>query len=289
MAGVAASGVAGRRVGVYFGSMWHDWADLSGPDLAGMSAHRATGSANNMIANRVSYVLGLRGPTLALDTACSSSLVALHLACQALRLGECDLALAGGANLILAPVVHVFYSRMRALAPDGRCKAFDAAADGFVRGEGCGVIALKRLSDAHRDDDRVLAVIRGSAVNQDGRSTGLTAPNVRAQQAMLRQALASARLPAAAVGYIETHGTGTALGDPIEFDALQSVLGAPRPGGAPCILGAVKTHVGHLEAAAGIAGVLKAALAAPGTVLTISQRGRTFPAEVVKGPFYRRP
>ncbi|MBL8976366.1 MAG: polyketide synthase, partial [Myxococcales bacterium] len=251
----------GARVGTFIGVTTHDYLELSlaaGP--AARDIYTMTGNGHCFVAGRLAYALGLAGPALTVDTACSSSLVAVHLACHSLRLGECDVALAGGVNLVLSHTVSSLLADSQALAPDGRCKAFDAAADGFVRGEGCGVIVLKRLADALRDRDDITAVIRGSAVNQDGRSTGLTAPNVRAQEALLRQALASARLPAAAVGYIETHGTGTALGDPIEFDALQSVLGAPRPGGAPCILGAVKTNVGHLEAAAGITGLIKAAL-----------------------------
>jgi acyl transferase domain-containing protein len=186
--------------------------------------------------------------------------VAVHLACQSLRSGESDLALAGGVNLILTPATMAVAVDMQVLSPDGRCKTFDASANGFVRGEGCGVVVLKRLSDALRDGEPILAVIRGSAVNQDGRSTGLTAPNVLSQQAMLRQALENARVSADDIGYIETHGTGTSLGDPIEFEALRAVLGKPRADGSSCALGAVKTNVGHLEAAAGVAGLMKAVL-----------------------------
>ncbi|HTN83970.1 MAG TPA: acyltransferase domain-containing protein, partial [Sorangium sp.] len=198
---------------------------------------------------------------MAVDTACSSSLVAVHLACQSLRSGESSLAVAGGVNLMLTPWVTQALAASQALSVDGRCKTFDAQANGFVRGEGCGVVVLKRLSDAVADGDPVLAVIRGSAVNQDGRSTGLTAPSVLAQKALLRQALESAGISAPDLGYVEAHGTGTPLGDPVEMEALTDVLGAPREDGSTCVLGAVKTNIGHLEAAAGIASVIKVVLA----------------------------
>ncbi len=187
--------------------------------------------------------------------------MALHLACQALRLGECDLALAGGINLDSAPEMNISFSKARMMAPDGRCKTFDAAADGYVRGEGCAIVVLRRLSDALADGDRILAVVRGSAVNQDGRSGGLTAPNGPAQEAVIRAALAAAGLPPAAIGYVEAHGTGTPLGDPIEVGALGAVFGAGRDPGRPLAIGSVKTNIGHLEAAAGIAGVIKVVLA----------------------------
>lgn len=223
--------------------------------------HLATGAMKSAVSGRLSYLLDLQGPSVTLDTACSSSLVAVHMAVQALRTGECDLALAGGVSLILSAETMSALALTRSLSPDGRCRTFDAGANGFVRGEGCGVVVLKRLVDAHRDGDRIWAVIRGSAINQDGRSTGLTAPNVLAQQRLLKRALADAQADAAYVDYVETHGTGTPLGDPIELEALGAVLGRPRLSGTPCVLGAVKTNLGHLEAAAGIAGLIKTALA----------------------------
>jgi myxalamid-type polyketide synthase MxaE and MxaD len=253
--------LVGSRTGVFLGIMNNDYAELSA--LAGIEqedAYTTTGNGHCFPAGRLSYTFGFQGPSVAVDTACSSSLVAVHLACQSLRNGESSMALAGGVNLMLAASTTRRYARTQALSPDGRCRAFDASANGFVRGEGCGMVVLKRLSDAERDGDPILAVIRGSAVNQDGRSTGLTTPNVLAQEAMLAQALESARVSASEIGYVETHGTGTPLGDPIEVEALKAVLGAPREDKLPCVLGAVKTNVGHLEAAAGVAGLIKAAL-----------------------------
>ena len=225
-----------------------------------LSVYDCTGNSLSTAAGRLSYTLGLQGPCLSVDTACSSSLVAVDLACQSLRRGECELAIAAGANLIVDPTTMLLVARTQALSPDGRCKTFDAGANGFVRGEGCGVLFLKRLADAHRDRDPILAIIRGSAVNQDGRSTGLTAPNVLSQQELLRRALDNAKVAAAELGYIETHGTGTPLGDPIEVEALKAVFGTPRADGSRCILGAVKSNIGHLEAAAGVAGLIKAVL-----------------------------
>jgi acyl transferase domain-containing protein len=194
------------------------------------------------------------------DTACSSSLVAVHYACQSLQNGECSLALAGGVNLILSPELTVTFSQARMMASDGRCKTFDAEADGYVRGEGCGIVVLKRLSEALKDGDTILAMVRGSAVNQDGRSNGLTAPSGTAQQAVIRQALDNAGVPPGQVCYVETHGTGIPLGDPIEFRALAAVLGEGRALDQPCVLGSVKTNIGHLESAAGIAGLIKGVL-----------------------------
>ena len=200
-------------------------------------------------------------PSVTVDTACSSSIVALHLACQSLRIGDSDVALAAGVNLMLAPAVVRAFDQTGALSPTGACHAFDAEADGFVRGEGCGVVVLKRLSDAVRDGDRLLAVVRGSAVNQDGRSNGLLAPNPAAQMAVLRSAYANAGVPPHEVDYVEAHGTGTLLGDPIEARALGTVLGRGRPEESPLLIGTVKSNLGHLEAAAGVAGLIKAVLA----------------------------
>ena len=220
-----------------------------------------TGNMLSVTAGRLSFFLGLNGPALAVDTACSSSLVALHLGCQSLRLGECERALVGGVNLLLSPETFVMLSRMRALAPDGRCKSFSAAADGFGRAEGCSVVVLKRLRDAERDGDRVLGVIRGTAVNHDGASSGLTVPNGPAQEAVVRQALAHAGVTPADVDFVECHGTGTALGDPIEVHALGAVYGQDRPVERPLLLGTAKANLGHLEPAAGMAGLLKVLLA----------------------------
>ena len=258
-AGQTADRLLGTRTGVFVGMCSADYGQYvraNGP----FDMYSGTGCAPSTAAGRLSYVFGFQGPSMTIDTACSSSLVALHLACQSLRHGESDLALAGGVNLVLDPTGMAMLAETQALAPDGRCKAFDARANGFVRGEGCGLVALKRLSSALRDGDTILALIRGTAINQDGRSTGLTAPNVLSQQAMLRAALSNARLAPEDIGYVETHGTGTSLGDPIEFEALREVLGKPRSDGSRCVLGAVKTNVGHLEGAAGIAGLIKAIL-----------------------------
>lgn len=260
-AGIVPQNLGGSRTGVFVGISNSDYSRLQGNDPASIDAYVGTGNAFSIAANRLSHIYDFRGPSLAVDTACSSSLVSLHLAARSLRSGECDLALAGGVNLILRPEVTITFSQARMMASDGRCKTFDAAADGYVRGEGCGLVVLKRLSDAVRDGDRVLAVIRGTAVNHDGRSNGLTAPNGPAQQAVIRQALDDAGVSADQIGYIEAHGTGTALGDPIEFDSLRAVVGAPRADGSVCYVGAVKTNLGHLEAAAGIASFIKVVLA----------------------------
>ena len=226
-----------------------------------IDAYASTGSNFSVAAGRLSYFLGLRGPSLVVDSACSGSLVAVHLACQSLRGGECRAALAGGANLILSPDININFSKSRMMAADGRCKTFDARADGYVRGEGCAVVVLKRLSHAIADGNRVLAVIRGSAVNQDGSSGGLTVPNGPAQEAVIRRALAAARMKPSDVGYVEAHGTGTALGDPIEAHALAAVFREERSGDNPLVVGSLKTNFGHLEAAAGVAGLIKTVLA----------------------------
>jgi len=248
----------GTRTGIYVGIATSDYGQLlARRPLTEFDPYLATGCAMNTAAGRLAYVLGARGPTLALDTACSSSLVAAHLAIESLRRGEIDLALVAGTNLMLDPAIGVMYSRMGGLAPDGRCKAFDAAADGMVRGEGAAVLVLARRSDADRSRDRVLAVIRGAAVNHDGRASGLTVPSGPAQQAVIREALADAGVLPAAIDYVETHGTGTSLGDPIEANALIAALGPGRGPERPLILGSAKANVGHLEPAAGLVGLIK--------------------------------
>ncbi|TDX62566.1 amino acid adenylation domain-containing protein [Methylosinus sp. sav-2] len=258
-AGVAASELEGARAGVWIGVSTHEYLGLLVNNMTPetIDAYYATGTSPAAGAGRISYRLGLEGPAVTVDTACSSSLVAIHQACQALRLRECDLALAGGVNAILTPALMISMSRARMLAPDGKCKTFDAAADGYVRGEGCGVIVLKRLSDALRDGDRIRAVLRGGAVNQDGSSGGLTVPSGRAQQRVIRAALDQAGLTPADVDYLEAHGTGTSLGDPIEAQAAAAALGPGRAPDRPLLIGSVKTNIGHLEAAAGVAGVIK--------------------------------
>lgn len=260
-AGIPAESLQRSQTGVFVGACVSEYGYLSSRDLSRIEAWTGTGGALSIIANRLSYFLDLRGPSLTIDTACSSSLVAVHLACQSLRTGQSELAIAGGVNLLLSPVVTRSFDRAEAMSPTGACHAFDAAADGFVRGEGCGVAVLKRLSDALRDGDRVLAVVRGSAVNQDGRSNGLMAPNPAAQAAVLRSACADAGVDPSQVDYVEAHGTGTLLGDPIEARALGAVYGRGRKPESPLLVGAAKTNLGHLEAAAGIAGMIKTTLA----------------------------
>ncbi|WKZ47158.1 MAG: amino acid adenylation domain-containing protein [Anaerolineales bacterium] len=251
--------LAGTRTGVFVGISSYDYSRLQFDDHEMIDAYAGTGNAHSIAANRLSYVFDLRGPSMAVDTACSSSLVSVHLACQSLRSGESDVALAGGVNLILTPELTITFSQARMLAPDGHCKTFDANADGYVRGEGCGVVVLKRLSDAMRDGDNILALIRGSAVNQDGRSNGLTAPNGLAQQDVIRTALNQAGVTPNQISYIEAHGTGTPLGDPIEMASLNAVLNGDS--NQRVIVGSVKTNIGHLESAAGIAGLIKVVLA----------------------------
>jgi acyl transferase domain-containing protein/NADPH:quinone reductase-like Zn-dependent oxidoreductase/short-subunit dehydrogenase len=261
-AGQAPDRLKGSRTGVFVGILSSDYSDLqiAGDGINRIDAYFGSGTARSVASGRLSYVLGLQGPSVSIDTACSSSLVALHLACQSLRVGEIRMALAAGVNLMLTPEATIALSRYHMMAADGRCKAFDKRADGYVRGEGCGVVVLKRLSDAVADRDRILAVIRGTAVNQDGASSGLTAPNGPAQEAVIRDALTDGGLSPDQVTYIEAHGTGTSLGDPIEVQALARVLGVNRPADRPILLGTVKANVGHTEAAAGIAGVIKAIL-----------------------------
>jgi acyl transferase domain-containing protein len=262
-AGEAADRLSGSRTGVFIGICTNDYAHLQikQQDPSRFDLYYGSGIAHSIAAGRLSYVLGLQGPSLAIDTACSSSLVALHLACQSLRSGECEMALVGGVNLILSPENTVTFCKSRMLAADGRSKTFDAAADGFVEGEGCGVVVLKRLGDALGSGNRILAVVRGTAVNQDGASSGLTAPNGPAQEAVIRQALAAGEIDPARVAYVEAHGTGTVLGDPIEVQALGAVFGPGRAAADPLMIGSVKTNIGHLEAAAGMAGLIKIVLA----------------------------
>ncbi len=262
-AGVDPNKLAGSQTGVFVGISSQDYYKL----MLDAPKRAATGISNSIAANRLSYFLDLRGPSMAVDTACSSSLVAVHMACQSLRTREANLALAGGVNIILSPELTVTFSQAGMMASDGLCKSFDAAADGYVRGEGCGIVVLKRLRDALKDGDNIQAVIRGSAVNQDGRSNGLTAPNGLAQQAVIRQALDNADLSPNQIDYIEAHGSGTPLGDVIEVQSLAEVLGqgrCPADGYATpaqkCALASVKTNIGHLEAAAGIAGLIKVVL-----------------------------
>jgi acyl transferase domain-containing protein/SAM-dependent methyltransferase len=256
-AGRAPRSLTGSRTGIYLGIANSDYGRALFQRQELIDTYFSTGNALSVAAGRVSYLLGLQGPAISVDTACSSSLAAVHLACQALRLDECDLALAGGVNVILTPELNISFSKARMMAADGRCKTFDAAADGYVRGEGCGLIVLRRLRDALADGDRVLALVRGSAVNQDGRSGGLTAPNGPAQEAVVRAALHAANADPRDVVYVEAHGTGTSLGDPIELGALGAVVAAGRRPGESLPVGSVKTNIGHTETAAGIAGLLK--------------------------------
>jgi acyl transferase domain-containing protein/SAM-dependent methyltransferase len=257
-AGIAPDSLVGSATGVFIGMSTNDYGRLAGdaPDV-----HFTTGNNYAVAAGRISYTLGLQGPALSLDTACSSSLVAAHVAMNSLRLGECDQALVGGVNLILWPETTVNFCQSGMLAADDRCKPFDAAANGYVRSEGVGMVVLKRLADAQADGDPIWGVLQGSAVNQDGRSSGLTAPNGPAQEAVIRAALANAGISPADVVYVEAHGTGTPLGDPIEIAALGRVLGEGRPADQPLWVGAVKSNLGHTEAAAGMAGLIKAVLA----------------------------
>ncbi|WP_414514560.1 beta-ketoacyl synthase N-terminal-like domain-containing protein [Nostoc sp. PCC 9305] len=260
-AGLASDRLTGSNSGVFIGISTNDYARFQFDRLSDIDVYASTGNALSIAANRLSYQFDWHGPSWAVDTACSSSLVAVHQACQSLRLGECDLALAGGVNLILTPQMTIALSQARFMSGDGRCKTFDADADGYVRGEGCGIVVLKRFTDAIKDGDNILALIRGSAVNQDGHSNGLTAPRGIAQQAVINQALVNAGVAPAAISYVEAHGTGTALGDPIEVNSLQSVLMSGRSPKQPCAIGSVKTNIGHLESAAGIAGLIKVVLA----------------------------
>jgi len=258
-AGQIPESLSGTQTGVFIGIGTHDYSVLTWSHPVN-EAHALTGTGNCIAANRISYLFNFHGPSLAVDTACSSSLVAVHLACQSLWSGESKLALAGGVNVLLLPTVTIGFAKAGFLSADGRCQTFDAGANGYVRGEGAGVVVLKPLSQAQADGDPIYAFIRGCAINQDGRSNGLTAPNPQSQVALLREAYRQAGVSPGQVQYIEAHGTGTKLGDPIEMKALGAVLAQGRPPGNKCAVGSVKTNIGHLETAAGIAGLIKVAL-----------------------------
>lgn len=249
----------GSRTGVFVGISVNEYSHVQFDDPLAITSHSGTGSALSIAANRISYFFNFRGPSMAIDTACSSSLAAVHLACQSLRNGECPLALAGGVNIVLSPAHSIAFTKAGVLAPDGRCKTFDARANGYVRGEGGGLVVLKPLSAALADGDPVLAVICGSAMAQDGRTNGLMAPNRESQEVLLREAYQAAAVSPAGVQYVEAHGTGTLLGDSMEAAAIGAVIGAAHTG-APCLIGSVKTNIGHLEAAAGVAGLIKVVL-----------------------------
>ena len=260
-AGIANESLAGSKTGVFIGISNNDYSLLQQDgDYTRIDAYTGTGNAFSIAANRLSYLFDFRGPSIAVDTACSSSLVSVHMACQSLRNGESDLAVAGGVSLMLSPEITITFSQARMLSPSGHCRTFDASADGYVRGEGVGIVVLKRLRDAQQDGDRILALIHGSAINQDGRSQGLTAPNGLSQQQVIREAQALAGIRPEQIDYIETHGTATPLGDPIEAQSLGAVMEGRAPGD-PCLIGSVKTNIGHLEASAGVAGLIKTVLA----------------------------
>jgi len=252
------SQLMGSNSGVFVGIETQDYFHLTTDPLEQGNLYTSTGGAMSVAAGRLAYILGLHGPTLSVDTSCSASLVAVHLACQSLRLGECELALAGGVSLTLTPHLLVLSAQLRGLAPDGRCKTFDAAANGTAIGEGCGMIVLKRLSDAQADGDNIIGLIRGSAINHDGRSSGLSVPNGTAQKKVIRQAIENAQIDPSLISYIEAHGTGTSLGDPIEIEALGAVFNQRSQ---PLIVGSAKSQIGHLMSAAGIAGLFKVLLA----------------------------
>lgn len=259
-AGINPRSLAGTETGVFVAISNQEYWSLQLPNRDQLDIHACTGSAGSVAANRISYLLDLRGPSMAVDTACSGSLVSVHLACESLRRGESNLVLAGGVNLMVKPDLNIAFTEAQMLSPRGRCSTFDDAADGYVRGEGCGLVVLQRLSDAQRAGNPIIAVINGSAVSHDGRSNGLTAPNPQAQAAVIQRALRMSGFAPEQVGYVEAHGTGTPLGDPIETRVLADIYGARRTD-SPCLIGSVKTNIGHLESAAGIAGLIKAALA----------------------------
>ncbi len=259
-AGISPDQLAGTATGVFVGIGGNDYSKLPNEYdnyLEYIDAHMGTGNALSVAANRISYIMDLRGPSLAVDTACSSGLVGVHLAVQSLRNGDCDAAIAGAVNLILSPEVTIAFSKARMLSPSGQCRPFDAAANGYVRGEGCGMLVLKRLTDATRDGDHIMAVIRGSAINQDGRTSGITAPNSLSQMACIRAALSSAGLDTSQVSYVEAHGTGTPLGDPIEFQSLTKLFARRKDDDQTVHVSSVKANVGHTETVSGIAGLIK--------------------------------
>lgn len=259
-AGIPPESMAGSQTGVFIGIGSSDYMQIQYLNFHNIDAYIGTGNAHSIAANRISYLFDFKGPSLALDTACSSSLVALHLACKSLRSGESDFALAGGVNLILKPETTIVFSQARMMSSKGRCHTFDEDADGYVRSEGCSVVLLKRYSDALKDGDKVLALIRGSAVNQDGHSNGLTAPSSHAQLAVMRDAIREAGIQPSEISYFEAHGTGTPLGDPIETESIASCLQEGRDPQDKCWLASVKTNIGHLEVASGLAGLIKVIL-----------------------------
>ena len=259
-AGVVPSSLRGTRTGVFVGIAAHDFANLQMADSVVPDVHSNSGVTLSIASNRISYLLDLKGPSLSVDTACSSALTAVTLACQSIWTGDSEAALAGGVNAIITPHATIGFSRASMLSPSGQCFAFDARANGYVRGEGAGMILIKPLSKAMEDGDRIYATIRAAVVNQDGHTSSMTVPGVEGQSAMLREAYQQAGISPGRVGYVEAHGTGTPVGDPIELTALGNVLGSARPAGQPCLIGSVKTNIGHLEAGSGIAGLMKAAL-----------------------------
>jgi acyl transferase domain-containing protein len=276
-AGQLADNLKRSQTGIFIGMSINEYGQLIfSKDLDKIDVYAGTGNGFCFSAGRLSYFLGLHGPSIALDTACSSSLTAIHLACQSLHFNECRLALAGGSQLILMPNYNIWLARAQAFSPDGRCKSFDASADGLGRGEGCGMIVLKRLSDAQADGDKILAVIRGSGINHDGPSSGLTVPNKQAQEDLIKQVLKKANVKPGDISYIEAHGTGTSLGDPIEVRALAAALGQGRSMDNPFLIGSAKSNIAHLESAAGVAGVIK-------TVLQLQRK------EIPANPHFKEP
>jgi len=261
-AGIDVTKLENSQTGVFVGISSYDYtnAHTKSGIFEKINAYSLTGNTFSTASGRISYAYGLQGPNMPIDTACSSSLVALHLACQSLRSGESEVAMVGGVNLILSPEGHICFSKLQAISAEGSSKSFDATADGYVRSEGCSMVILKRLSDALEEGDNILALVKGTAVNQDGKSNGLTAPNGIAQQQVIHDALKNAGLDAASLSYIEAHGTGTPLGDPIEMEAIGEVIKAKQTFNSPVLIGSVKTNIGHTEPVAGLAGLIKVIL-----------------------------